>query len=377
MRVIVFTSAYRPLIGGSEIAIEQIVSRLPEIFFEIVTPRYRKTLLKTESGINYKIHRVGFGCACDKYIFPLLGCLKALGINRKEKADILHAYQASYGAGAGWLFKKIYPRIKFIITLQEGKVLEEQGIIINWIRKIFLKNADFITAISTYLLNYAKLHNSSTGTMLIPNGVDIKKFTPPEVGFSNDSIRNAIGIKSGERVIISTSRLVSKNGLDILIKAFALAWQSDRSLRLLLIGGGPLHKQLRDLSFELGLGDAVLFLGEADYSGLPQYLRISEVFVRPSLSEGLGNSFLEAMASGVPVIGTQVGGIPDFLKDGETGLFCRSNDPEDLSIKILMILKDERLRAMLAENGINLIRSKYDWNLAAGRFAGLYTQLMQ
>ena len=91
------------------------------------------------------------------------------------------------------------------------------------------------------------------------------------------------------------------------------------------------------------------------------------------MSEGLGTAFLEAMAAGVPIIGTSVGGISDFLKDGETGLFCRVGDPADLADKMNVILSDENLRNNLARNGRRLVEEKYDWNKIAEKFRNLYT----
>jgi Glycosyltransferase len=94
---------------------------------------------------------------------------------------------------------------------------------------------------------------------------------------------------------------------------------------------------------------------------IPSYLARADVFVRASRSEGLGSSFLEAMAAGVPVIGTPVGGIPDFLKEGETGLFSRSDDPQNLAEKIAELLANAPLRRRLVQNGKVLVRSRYSW----------------
>ena len=101
-------------------------------------------------------------------------------------------------------------------------------------------------------------------------------------------------------------------------------------------------------------------------------MKISDVFVRSSRSEGLGSSFLEAMSAGVPVIGTRVGGIPDFLKDRETGLFCKTDNPVDLSKQISRILTDEELRAKVIKNGRSLVVENYDWDKITKSFKELY-----
>ena len=89
--------------------------------------------------------------------------------------------------------------------------------------------------------------------------------------------------------------------------------------------------------------------------------------MRPSLSEGLGNSFIEAMAAGVPVIGTQVGGIPDFLRDKETGFFCEVRNPKSIAEKVKEILENNELRANVIKNAQELVTKNYDWDLVARR----------
>ncbi|MBU1102183.1 glycosyltransferase family 4 protein, partial [Patescibacteria group bacterium] len=108
---------------------------------------------------------------------------------------------------------------------------------------------------------------------------------------------------------------------------------------------------------------------------VPKYLAISDVFVRPSLSEGLGNSFLEAMAAGVPIIGTKVGGIPDFLRDGETGLFCEARNPQSIAEKITLLLSDEILRQRLIANARKLVEEKYNWDNIAQKMGNIFEKL--
>jgi glycosyltransferase involved in cell wall biosynthesis len=92
------------------------------------------------------------------------------------------------------------------------------------------------------------------------------------------------------------------------------------------------------------------------------------VFVRPSLSEGFGNSFVEALSCGVPIIGTPVGGIPDFLVDRKTGLFCKVRNPEDLADKIELLLKNKKLASAIVKNGQKMVKQRYEWSSVAGQF---------
>ena len=103
----------------------------------------------------------------------------------------------------------------------------------------------------------------------------------------------------------------------------AVAFMAMGNVKLLIVGDGPLRENLKFKIKNLKLENKIELLGEVSPDKVPQYLAEADIFVRPSLSEGLGTAFLEAMAVGLPIIGTPVGGIPDFLKDDETGLFAR------------------------------------------------------
>lgn len=389
-RILVFTTAYKPFVGGSEMAIENIGRRLPSIFFDIITPRYSLTLKKTVAAENFCVHRLGFGWLADKYLFPVSGFLKALSLMRKNNYQLIHAYQASYGAGAAWLLKLFKPKTKFVLTIQEGKNLPGQKFYVRFLRRLIISKADIISGISNYLVDFVRLMNGKAKTIVIPNGVDLDEFSPKAVNNSKlAEIKENLGLKEDNRLIVTVSRLVPKNGVDILIEAMAKV--RDRLLarpaggplhpaggpevKLLIIGNGGLLKKLKLKAKKLKLENTVVFMGEVDHENLPPYLRIADVFARPSQSEGLGSAFLEAMAVGIPVIGTPVGGIPDFLIDRETGLFCRVDNPDDLADKIIEILTDRELRVKIVGNAQNLVRQNYDWNVIARKFANLYDQV--
>lgn len=364
-RILIFTTAYRPLIGGSEIALEEMVRHLPDIFFDIVTPRHRRAFLAKESGNNFCVYRVGFGLGelLDKLSFPCLGALKAFRLMSKNKYAAVHAYQASYGGGAAWLVKTFFPKTKFILTLQEGKEMDKQNSAVKFFRNLMVKKADVVTAISVYLADFARGVNPKAKISVIPNGVDTEKFKPagnPE-----------------KNTLITVSRLVPKNGVSDLIKAMKKVVDEIPDAKLFVVGDGPLKESLKFQVKSLKLENQIEFLGKVPYGETPTYLNRASIFVRPSLSEGLGSAFLEAMAAGLAVIGTPVGGIPDFLKDGETGLFCKPGDADDIADKIIKLLKNDELRNRLADNGRKLVEEKYGWDIIAAEFEKLYNHLNQ
>ncbi|MEX2033093.1 MAG: glycosyltransferase family 4 protein [Candidatus Colwellbacteria bacterium] len=363
-RVLVYTTAYKPFIGGSEIALEENIRQLPDIFFDVFTPRYRRDLSQKECSGNFCVHRVGLGFfPADKYPFPALGFLASLGA--LKKTDVIHVYQASFGGLAGLAAKIFFPKKKLIATLQEGKELNKQNIFIRIARNMILKKSDVITVISSYLKDYATAINKKAKIVLIPNGVDLNRFRP--------------SISGDKHTIITVSRLVRKNGLGDLIKAMKKVVQKIPEAKLLIVGSGEEEKEeekkLRGLVKEWNLDRSVEFCGEVRHEDTSEYLSKTSIFVRPSLSEGLGSAFLEAMASGLAVIGTPVGGIPDFLKDGETGLFCKPGNSEDIAEKIIKLMEDDDLRNSLAKNSRKLVEEKYDWEKISKEFEKLYARI--
>lgn len=321
--MLILTTQYLPKIGGSELAIANLTRRLPDVTFDIVT-----------AGVG------------GKWLFPFAGFVKGC----QKKYDIIHAWQASYAGGAGWLLKIFFPNIPFIVTLQEGKKLNTQSFLVRFLRRVILQKADVIIAISSYLLAFAKETNPHASHILLPNGVDAKMFSVLPV--------------RDPRLIVTSSRLVSKNGIDTLIRAMPLI----PDCRLEIIGDGPLRDELERLVRELGIVDRVTFVGEIAYELLPQRLAHASVFVRPSRSEGLGIAFLDAMAAGVPIVGTPVGGIPDFLKERVTGMFCRPNDPQSVATAVQELMHDKALRDRVASNALRLVKESYDWEKLAQQY---------
>ena len=349
-------------------ALKEITDRLPEFEFDLITAKLKRGLPDFERIGNVNVHRIGAGNIFDKPLLPNLGFLKALNFHKKKKYDLIHGIMASQGSAAAYLFKFFNKKIPFVLTLQEGDLGRNSPFDKFWQRRI-IKRADAITAISAYLAEFAIRFNKKAPIDLIPNGAVMKVIGSmyEDVYTKRDKVKS-----NNQKIIITVSRLVSKNGIDTLIKSVR-ELKTD-NWRLRIIGDGSERSKLEKLTEKLGITDKVEFLGSLPNEQIiPGYLMAkADVFVRPSRSEGLGISFLEALAAGVPIVGTSVGGIPDFLKDGETGLFCKMDDPKDLAEKIDRLLGDENLSRKLAENGRKLVEEKYNWNNIAKQVRAVY-----
>jgi glycosyltransferase involved in cell wall biosynthesis len=377
-KILIFSLVYYPrFIGGAEIAVKEITDRLSGDFeFDMIT--LRKTAPKFERIGNVNVYRVGFGWQAGdnailskfkiyKYFFPFFAFLKAVSLSRKNKYDLTWSIMANY-AGFGALFFKLWkPDIPMVLTLQEGDpisyIKRRVGIMYPIFKMIFTR-ANRIQTISHYLADFARDMGSTCPVTVVPNGVDVKNFQFSITNFSKEDFRKKFGYSNDDTVLITTSRLVTKNAISDVIDAMEFL---PENVKFLIIGTGELGARLKLKVESEKLQERVKFLGFVDHKDLPPYLWASDIFIRPSLSEGMGNSFIEAMAAGLPIIATPVGGIVDFLKDGETGLVCEVSNPKSIAQKVEKLIKDRESRDYIVKNSLKLVNEKYDWGLVAER----------
>jgi len=388
-KILIFSTAYFPFVGGAEVAVKEITDRLSSppaggFQFDMITARMNRKLVKFEKIGNINVYRLGIGMKIDKFLLALFGYLKAVRLYRKNNYVAAWSIMASQSSVASAFFKMGHPNVKLLLTLQEGdeeEYLKRYVFDSDFLYRLFIrpwhllifKKADFMTVISNYLKQRAQKNDVKCPVEIVPNGVGIDKFKIQSLKSKVDESKQKLGIGDGEKVIITASRLVEKNAVGDVIDAMQYL---PENTKFLVLGSGELEESLESQVKSLKLQNRVLFVGNVPNDRVPEYLAISDVFVRPSLSEGLGNSFLEAMAAGVPVIGTNVGGIPDFLKDGETGLFCEVRNPESIAKKVKIILDDKNLRQKLIANAKKLVAEKYDWGLIAEKIKNIFNRLI-
>lgn len=200
---------------------------------------------------------------------------------------------------------------------------------------------------------------------VIPNGVDLDLFHPAEP--------EAPARGGEEIVLVAVARLIEIKGLQNLIAALALLPAALRArVRLRLCGIGPHEGELRRKAHAAGLAEQVEFAGLVSYEQIPEQLRSADIFVLPSLQEGLPLALLEAMASGLPVLATTVGGIPDVVRDGTNGLLVPAGDGPALRDALVRLLGDRALRLRLGETARQDVRP-WSWAAIWERYEALFT----
>jgi len=192
---------------------------------------------------------------------------------------------------------------------------------------------------------------------MIPNGVDSDFFKPS----SKDP-----------NLITWVGRLVPEKGLVYLLYAMREIVRVHPDVKLVIIGGGPLEARLVKLADGLGLRGNVRFVGSVSRAEVARFLSMSSIFAFPSLMEGLPLSVLEAMACGVPVVGSDIPGVNSVVKHGYNGLLVPSKDSRLLAKAVLTLLNDDKLRMVMSMNARRVILDKYSWDKVIQKLEGVY-----
>lgn len=364
MKILIFSVAYLPFVGGAEIAVKEITDRIKNIEFHMITVNLDGKQRKEEKVGNVYVYRVCSG-NFGKFLFPFIGVWKAVSLHRVHHFSATWSIMANYAGFAALFFKYLKPKLPFILTLQEGDpigyIKKQIWFVYPLFTQIFRK-ANRIQSISHYLEDFAKSMGAKAPIMVIPNGVNVSLFSQEYPAQVLENLKMRLGKRPGDIFLVTASRLVTKNGIGDVVNALPFL---STNIKFLIIGLGPLAYEIKNLADKLGVLDRVIFTGFIDHNELPKYLKISDIFIRPSLSEGMGNSFIEAMASGIPVIATQVGGIPDFLLEGETGLYCGVQNPQSVAEQVMRLVDTPELAKVVIKNAKKLVIERYEWDLVA------------
>ncbi|WP_327298108.1 MULTISPECIES: glycosyltransferase family 4 protein [unclassified Streptomyces] len=233
----------------------------------------------------------------------------------------------------------------------------------------------------TYLGEYtrsriaAALTPAAAGRMVqLPPGVDEKTFNP---GSGGAEVRARLGL-TDRPVVVCVSRLVPRKGQDTLILAMPRILREVPDAVLLIVGGGPYAGDLEKLAARTGVADSVRFTGPVPWAELPAHFGAGDVFAMPCRTrrggldvEGLGIVYLEASATGLPVVAGDSGGAPDAVLDGETGWVVRGGSADDAADRIVTLLQDPGLRRRMGERGREWVEEKWRWDLLAEKLREL------
>lgn len=388
-KVLIFSLQYYPThVGGAEVAIKEITDRIAseDIQFHMITNQFDAAQPRREQIGHVMVHRIGWGKRgatvsdtfsplfyLSKILFVPLAALYGVWLHRREQFDGAWGMM-TYMTFPIVLMRLLRTRMPYVITLQDGDPFER--VFDRWyikpVKPLLLygfRHATVVQTISTFLAGWARQAGFRGTVAVVPNGVDTKHFMRDVPDATVRATEQALRKKPGDVFVITTSRLIHKNAVDTMIEALALL---PAHIHFIILGTGPDEAKLRALAASLNVEARTRFVGYVNHTDMPAYLAASDIFIRASRTEGMGNSFIEAMAAGLPVIATQAGGIADFLFDAvrnpdkpTTGWAVDVDSPEQVAAAVLDIIDDPAAVQQVTQTAQRLMVAQYDWQLIA------------
>jgi len=300
------------------------------------------------------------GRSRSRAYFRHLGKVKKL-VN-KLRPDLIHAHYAT-GFGLWGYYSKFHP---YLLSVWGSDIISFPD---NFIKRIFLgkilTSADLITATSNYLKKhtvrlYPQLESKIS---IIPFGAEIPDAIADR---KSDDIVRLVYIKKHEKIY----------GPDVLLAAMQKIIRIKPNTRLTLAGQGSMTAELRGQSEQLGIEDNVDFCGFINPDKMSSFLSQYDIMVMPSLQESFGVAVLEASAVGLPVVSSDIGGIPEVLISGKTGILVPPGNSDDLSQAIIRLADNAELRKTMGQAGRKMVADKFRWEVCLDKMAELYERLV-
>ncbi len=290
-----------------------------------------------------------------------------------ERFDLIHAHDWVVGRAAVELKNRLgLPLISTIHATEIGRGGSLDGEYrgkVRDIERLLVEQSDGIICCSNYMLDHIQhvLGAVKTKIRVIPNGVEASRF-------NNGRQPQLIpaGISKDRKTILYVGRIVREKGIFTLLDAFEKLRKQGKDVSLVLVGEGPLKEDLAKEVLRRKLNDRVKLAGFVDEKKLVSLYNSSDVFVLASHYEPFGMVALEAMASRIPVVVSDVGGLSEIVEDGITGVKVPASDPRALAEGILRVLDDPELAEQMTENAYRVVQERYRWDMIAEKTIEVY-----
>jgi len=248
------------------------------------------------------------------------------------------------------------------VMVKRGLILDVlQGIYLRTVARLLFEKVSAVMCLTeSDAESVAHIVGGDDKIFIVPNGVDTELFKPASVKDSN--------------LITWVGRLVPEKGLVYLFRAMQMVFEEHGDARFVLVGDGPLRTELMNLVNKFDLTSRVDFVGSVGRVKVAELLSKSSIFVFPSLREGLPLSVLEAMACGVPVVGSDIPGVNDVVKHGENGFLVLPRDSKALADGVSALLDDDRLRRGFGEEARKVIVDNYRWDIVLSKVEKIYKE---
>ncbi len=354
----------------------EMMGRLKVVRFPYFIPRFQR--LCYDGGIHENIKR-NFLARLQVLLLPPLELVWIFLLMLKNRRSLIHAHWILPHGFLAVIVKKFFG-VPVVISAHAGDVFPLKKPFFRLAARWALKCADAVTANSTATRN-AIGGVVDVPVSVIPMGVDLKLFSSSSASAAA-AIRKRYGVGKSGKMLLFVGRLAEKKGVTYLISAMKAVAKAFPNCKLVIVGDGPERKSLQQQSQQLDLSDNVVFAGSVPNNELPAYYKAADAFVLPSIvarsgdTEGLGVVLLEAVAAGCPVVASNVGGIPDVIINGKTGLLVEQKNPQQLAAAITNLLSSSQLKKRLVAAARKHVAKGYSWEAVAEQFSKLISQLL-
>lgn len=383
MRILFLNYEYPPLGGGAGNAAFYLLrefAKINDLEIDLVTSSADNEYYLEKVGERIRVHKLPIGknqknlhfqSQKDLLVYAWKACFFARKLFKKNKYNLTHSF-FTVPCGLLSLIFKITQKIPYVVSLRGADVpgySERFSVVYKFIKPIIKKIWKYssgVVANSQGLKNLALKSKPDQEISVIYNGVDTDHFSP-----------SADDLHSQSEFIITTgaSRLTARKGLNYLLEALRQLKTKYPFLKLKIMGEGSDKSNLERLAEELRISDRVEFIGRIPREETAPYYREANLFVLPSLNEGMSNAMLEALASGLPVVTTDTGGTRELVQEGINGFTVKMRDAEDLAAKIEKIIKDKSLRLKMAQKSREISR-KFSWKSVAEQYYEIYKKTL-
>ena len=381
MNIAIFASAFYPHFGGVEEACRHLALEYGRRGHQahVITTRHPADLPAHETTQGVEVWRFPFemprtrpaGLARFAGSFPaerraVADLLRSLG------TDLVHV-QCVGPNGFYALWAAQDAQLPLVVTTQGERTMDagqlyQKSLAANWTLKQLLRRADYVTACSQQTLDDAKAFagfSIDAKSRPVYNGIDLGEFDADPTPYAHP-----------RPYILGIGRVVPQKGFDILLDAYArLVYRLPGAPDLIIAGDGPERERLREQAEALGLSERVHLIGRADRPQAVSLFHGCEFFVLPSRQEPQGIVSLEAMACAKPIVAARVGGVPEIVSDGETGLLFRGGDAVALANALETMLADPELAARMGRAGRARAEAHFTWPRIADQYFKIYRQV--
>ncbi|WP_042355288.1 N-acetyl-alpha-D-glucosaminyl L-malate synthase BshA [Bacillus rubiinfantis] len=364
-----------PTVGGSGVVATELGKMLAEKGHEIhfISSSLPFRLSKIYHNIYYHQVEVNQYSVFQYPPYDIALASKIAEVANREKLDVLHVHYAIPHAICAILAKQMSGRDFKIVTTLHGTDITVLGYdpSLSDAIKFGIEKSDMVTAVSNALVKQTyELIDPDKEIATVYNFVDDRVYRKMEA----NHLKAEFGIEADEKVIIHVSNFRAVKRVQDVVKTFANI-SAIMPAKLLLVGDGPEMSIICKLVRQLSLEDQVIFLGKQE--NLEELYSISDLMLLLSEKESFGLVVLEAMACGVPCIGTNIGGIPEVIRDGETGYICEVGDIAEISSRAIGLLEDAQLHKQFANKALADVKTTFKSDEIVKQYEEIYYRLVK